>query len=344
MELAAKRDSYFDNVKSVAIFLVVIGHFAEVVLSEWQVFSSIFLFLYSFHMPLFIFITGYFAKSAINSGNKQRVYKRSFEFFTLYLIMEMTFLTVKYLLGNHSPKFDVLSEKSVPWYLFSISIMYLLAFALRNVNPKAVLALSVLIALFSGYDANLGDWLVLSRTLVFFPFFYLGLICQKDLFANLKKYKINYLLAIIVLVGIFLCFYLFPKELYLIRPLLTGRNSYFTLNNKLEPYAVLLRILVYLVGIVLSVAVLILVPRLNLKYLTTIGERTLPIYFFHRQILYILTGTGVPLYLENISGPLFAKIFWMLLAILLTLVLSLNIFNKPFAWYRKILFKPESKK
>ena len=52
----------FDNVKFLAIMLVVIGHCIGPCYDDSDIFRSGFVFIYSFHMPLFIFISGLFVK------------------------------------------------------------------------------------------------------------------------------------------------------------------------------------------------------------------------------------------------------------------------------------------
>ena len=56
------RDYYFDNLKFILIFLVVLGHYCGSYLESWLM-LGIYNFIYSFHMPLFIFISGYFSRN-----------------------------------------------------------------------------------------------------------------------------------------------------------------------------------------------------------------------------------------------------------------------------------------
>ena len=50
----------WDNLKFFLICCVVVGHFADQYTDVSNAYGSIFLFIYSFHMPLFIFISGLF--------------------------------------------------------------------------------------------------------------------------------------------------------------------------------------------------------------------------------------------------------------------------------------------
>lgn len=56
------RIALWDNLKFVLILLVVIGHFSKFFQNDSSIYRSVFLFIYAFHMPLFLFISGLFHK------------------------------------------------------------------------------------------------------------------------------------------------------------------------------------------------------------------------------------------------------------------------------------------
>ena len=57
-----ERDPYLDNVKIALIFLVVLGHNCIIYFHSSWLMGGVVLFIYSFHMPLFIFVSGYLSK------------------------------------------------------------------------------------------------------------------------------------------------------------------------------------------------------------------------------------------------------------------------------------------
>ena len=57
-----ERIYYWDNLKFILIAFVALGHFVEVQINDFSNFKGAFLFIYLFHMPLFVFITGFFLK------------------------------------------------------------------------------------------------------------------------------------------------------------------------------------------------------------------------------------------------------------------------------------------
>ena len=59
---AAERNYRMDNLKCLLIFAVVFGHMLELFMGKNDGFKVIYLVIYSFHMPLFAFISGVFAR------------------------------------------------------------------------------------------------------------------------------------------------------------------------------------------------------------------------------------------------------------------------------------------
>ncbi|HCS72995.1 MAG TPA: acyltransferase, partial [Clostridiales bacterium] len=65
-----ERSYLLDNLKGLLIVFVVIGHFFDVWASKYFNIRFIYTFIYLFHMPCFIFISGYLTKDPEKSrGN-----------------------------------------------------------------------------------------------------------------------------------------------------------------------------------------------------------------------------------------------------------------------------------
>ena len=62
-----ERDYFFDNLKAVLIFLVVLGQFLLPIHGE-SVLVVVKRLIYVFHMSLFVFVSGYFAKKIYKNG------------------------------------------------------------------------------------------------------------------------------------------------------------------------------------------------------------------------------------------------------------------------------------
>lgn len=359
------RDLLLDNLKALLIFLVVIGHLCDTslgfiqdrsyeiaeasmaasgeldeaeaeiedsVLLEIQgnagrLCRSMFCAIYAFHMPLFVFLAGCTSKKI--AGDRKRTISRCFSFFFLYIMMKFVNIAVQAAFGK-TVSFSLLSESGVPWYALAMCFFYLIAYLTREFNQTLVLVLSLMIALLCGYDTSIGDYLVLSRVLVFYPFFLAGLLCNWDaLKKTLRKPWVRWLSLLFLVVFLLFCW--FQTDLiYTMRPLFTGRNSYKSLHEY-QQYGFWLRLLCYLLSTAVSAAVIAVVPNRPFK-VSVIGSRTLQIYFWHRSIIYVMSYAGVYQFLEALLGAGRARvsIVWMAFSFVLVWLLSFEPIQKPF--------------
>src|SRR4051812_17242655 len=93
MSLSNSRDHYFDNAKFILILLVVVGHTIEPLIGKSPSLKSIYMFLYFFHMPLFIFISGYFSKNLSSGDYAKKVISK---LLIPYLIFETAYSLFDY--------------------------------------------------------------------------------------------------------------------------------------------------------------------------------------------------------------------------------------------------------
>lgn len=166
------RNPHIDNIKTLLIFLVVIGHFADYITENSNLSKSLFLFIYSFHMPLFIFLNGYLSNNIFDNHN--RLIEKINGYLMLYVCMKISMFFLRHFFLKENIGFDLDTESGVPWYLFALSAYYFITEKIRLFNRKWVLLFSILFSLTCGYDKGIGDFLVLSRIIVFFPFFIMG--------------------------------------------------------------------------------------------------------------------------------------------------------------------------
>ena len=60
-----KRIVYLDLVKLFTIYLVILGHVIAMMVNGYSVGGRLYAFIYSFHMPLFMLLSGYFVSSRL---------------------------------------------------------------------------------------------------------------------------------------------------------------------------------------------------------------------------------------------------------------------------------------
>ncbi|MBR2696514.1 MAG: acyltransferase family protein [Parasporobacterium sp.] len=317
-----ERIAAWDNIKFFLIFLVVAGHLVVRGTDNSHLYQSIFTAIYAFHMPLFIFISGVFY-------NTKKAAEKTIGYLGIFVIMRLILFVTEVLEGEVTT-LDFFSFYGAPWFLFGIAVFTLLTYLLRNVRPVYILIVSAILGLFIGYDPNIGDFLALSRIIVFYPFFILGTMLNRSSFENLlKKKSLKFLGLGIILLWIVLCFVINDK-LYFLRPLFTGRNPYFP---DLHGLGFLYRLLCYCIAAIVGLAFMFLIPTRKIPVITEFGQHTLGVYFWHWIIINLAVALGA--YGTFFSSTAAGKVLWLALSIPLTLLCSLKCFDYPAKWLLK---------
>lgn len=120
------RNLRLDGLKLFLIVLVVVGHCIEPTRYINSVSGWLYSVIYSFHMPLFVFLSGYFAK--ISSFAEWK--KKGFKFLETFLV-----IMIPQFLFYRSWHVFVNPENS-GWYLLSLTWWYGILLLLRNVEQK----------------------------------------------------------------------------------------------------------------------------------------------------------------------------------------------------------------
>lgn len=316
------RSPKWDILKFYLVFLVVLGHAAGFYTETSHFIKGLFLLIYSFHMPLFIFISGMFSKNNIN----EKRYNKIFGYLIVYFALKLFEFFYK-LISGVNPEFSFFSEGGAPWYMFALFSFSLLTIAVKKVSPKYILIMSILIACVAGYDSDIGDFLILSRTVVFFPFFYIGYCLDRKKIESLCRSRTNKIIAAVVLVSFTIIVFVFADGIDSLRPLLTGRNPFSKLG-KCADFGFFIRLLYFAVVTLVSACVVILTPqKTHFGIAERLGQRTLAIYGFHYIVLYFMfvRFDVKPVFDEwlGILSPLVP----IVLSVILTLFFSLKIFN-----------------
>ena len=158
------RIALWDNLKFFLVTCVVIGHFADQFTDVSNIYDSIFLFIYSFHIPLFIFISGLMFK------NKDITSKATF-FMSIGFAYKIVSAVVERLLGTIKVEFFLLWDGGLSWFMFALAVYTIIMRIIEGQNKRYILIFSIVLACFVGYDPGIGDFLYLSRIIIFFPFF-----------------------------------------------------------------------------------------------------------------------------------------------------------------------------
>ncbi len=323
--MAVQRMQKWDILKFFLIFLVVVGHIADLYVKESGAMKALFMAIYTFHMPLFIFVSGLFAKRTVNEKRKDKI--------AGYLVL---YIVIKFILWIYSAfrygnvKFSIFSEGGLPWFMFVLFAYAVITIAVKDFSPKFILPMSILLACLAGYDGETGTFLSAARIIAFYPYYYLGyLLDVKKIEEHCKKREAKIAAAVIVTALIVVTVF-FGERLYWLRPLLTGVNPFSTLGTCAK-FGFLFRLGNYAVSAIISYAVIVITPeKTPLGIAAKYGRRTLPIYALHYIFIYILYyNFDVRNLLQSIA-PAFDEWLAVLLAIPITFVSALPVFDKFF--------------
>lgn len=328
-ENKASRIYLFDNIKFLAILLVVIGHAINFLTESDNgnmLEKSLFLTIYSIHMPLFIFISGLFLKPMDKSTKfpKQKV----ISYILIGIVLRIMMSVLRLILGKEISYslFDMYD--SFAWFMWAMAVFITIMWIFREYNTKIFFLLSLLIGCMAGYDKFLGDKLALMRIVVFLPFFIAGYMIKPELLADLLSKTWLKIVSIFVVVGFVALFFINTDIYQYLRPIFTGRNS-FEVLEECESFGGLIRLLCYAISSLFGLAVMSLIPNKNLGIITKTGTKTLQIYFWHQAILLLLSYFGVYGLISSVTGDTIATAVYILIAVAVTFVCSLPIFSFP---------------
>lgn len=260
------RNTFFDSLKFVLIVCVVLGHVLNLMHNS-QISLAVWNWLYSFEMPLFVFVSGYFSrKKIITKMGGVKLVETLIVWNLLYCILNPS-LSLSWV--------SLIKPSFAYWYLLCLILWRFLIeiVPFDKMNKNIVIVCSFIGGLTFGFVNMDGGLFSISRVFSFFPFFMLGYYAKNtNLIFRLRR--IPRLLSAIILVIILLSFYFMNK-------------SYAEFFNCSRPYVMdgglykglFYRLLFYILSIIQGCAIINLVP--DLKLFAKWGENTMPIYIFH---------------------------------------------------------------
>ncbi|SET75662.1 Fucose 4-O-acetylase [Oceanobacillus limi] len=266
-----ERNAYFDNAKLLLIFLVVFGHVIQPITIDSTGVNTLYKWIYTFHMPAFIFLAGFFAKG---SGDKNYLLKLAKKLLLPYVIFQFIYSSYYIYIGDSVRLTDLFHPHWSLWFLFSLFSWHILLYWFKRIPAVYSISITVLIGLIVGYFPEIGHQFSLSRTFVFFPFFLLGYLVTTDHVMRLKQKSFR-ITSIIVMTIVALAIYYAPE---FNSGWLLASKSYGDLG--MPEYGGAARLLVYITATLMAMSVLAWVPNKQYKF-TKLGTRTLYVYLLH---------------------------------------------------------------
>lgn len=265
-----KRTAYFDNAKVLLIFLVVFGHMLQPSTEGSAILSTLYMWIYTFHMPAFILLSGLFAKGA---GNLDYLIQMAKKILLPYVLFQAIYAGFYWLMGKEAWRGFIEPQWSL-WFLLSLFSWHMLLILFKKLPAVIGISIALLIGVSVGYLSEIGSTLSLSRTFVFFPFFLIGYWSSEKQFMRLKTTVVRYT-GIVIMAAVAIFIYTAPE---INTGWLLASKSYADLG--MPVWGGLGRLLVYTIALLMSVSVLAWMPR-RVLLITPIGQTTLYIYLLH---------------------------------------------------------------
>lgn len=278
--MAKSRDYGFDNIKFVLISCVVLGHVLEIF--DVRGGGPLYCLIYLFHMPCFLFLTGYFAKTTPSTTRFCSQTLRYILFQAAYLCFERACL------GEELP-FQFTTPYWILWFSMA-SILYTVLLQAYHLNSRKkrtwAVVIAFLLSLLAGFDASVSNHLSLSRLIAFQPFFLLGFWYRREeshiaRFLG-KQSKIKALLLVLSLVGI--C----TSCLFAMDPTLTQEVLFRSSSYQDGWVGLFQRAATAFLALIWILFFLLIFKRLfrkKIPVISQIGANTLPVYLLHGFVI-----------------------------------------------------------
>ncbi|MGA9102313.1 acyltransferase family protein [Aeromicrobium sp.] len=275
-----ERVAYLDNARYWVMLLVVIGH-SLTQFGSMDSARAVYVWIYAFHMPFFILISGYTARRYM--GDARQVRRIVSTLVVPYLIVETTLqLISRHYTGEPDP-LRILSPQWLAWFMAALFVWRLTTPIWRALRYP--ITTSIVISLTVGLF-ELPNVLSLPKILGFLPFYVVGMHMSREWFERLTARPIRIASAIVLLVAFLICYrysggwetdWLLWKQRYDESPL--SATPIEGMTQRAELLAV---------GFVLTFAALSLVPKRR-SWTTRFGGRTFYCYLLHGYVIVYLT-------------------------------------------------------
>ena len=208
-----KRIYYLDAIKTLTIFLVIWGHALVRFDSKLESGTGLYIFIYSFHMPLFMVISGFFSVSSFERSIKKVINTKIKQL--IVPIISWTIITCVYMFLMNYPKVEIRTEIiGNNWFLKTLFVCYIYSWIANRLIPfnkiiVFILSWSILLIIPNSSFLQI-NWLYI--------FFWIGIFLRYNI-EHFNKAKTTYLLV---------CFIILPLLFFI--KFDNGYNNYIPLN------------------------------------------------------------------------------------------------------------------
>jgi fucose 4-O-acetylase-like acetyltransferase len=317
----ANRDTHADSIRGILVTLVVFGHFLPPFQESMPALLHVSTGIYLFHMPLFVFVSGMFARSSLTEKHCENLVERVI--LPLLVIQGIYIVIASVAKAGFGPADAVCPFFSL-WFLVSLTVWRGLAPLMHKL--PFVIPLSLLATLAAGYSPAIGNEFALSRTLYFAPFFLAGMFYGRRLLEMVRRHRL--IAAMTFLAAVVAISMWFDAGLDF--DVLLGNLPYVE-HAASSQHPALGRLGVLMLSFAAALGFAGIVPSQQ-RTLVWLGQRSLSIYLLHTIFIYGAKFAAPRIHFDAISP-------WLLMTILLVLSVAITIFLAMFQPRLDVFFR-----
>lgn len=274
-----ERNKSLDSLKFILIIFVILGHCIGKLLNGGNVLNCC---IYLFHMPLFVFISGYFS----HKQSDKRKYTYSIVNLALTLCIFQGVNLILHLLRT-GEIISIVTPYWTLWYLLSLIYWRLMLQFIPNSilgSKKLVICASILLSVFSGF-IPIGYICSFQRTFTFLPFFILGHYARCGHLHEIQKAN-KYLVVALSMVAFGITLWVTAQSDIPVMPLLRGAATYKQMGLSVTN-AFIYRLLFMFLGGLVCIFFLRMVC-IESKTIAKLGQDSLYYYIYHGLLIDLL--------------------------------------------------------
>jgi len=256
------RSAYWDTIKGFLIILVVIGHLFYNYTGIPEIKYLVYV-IYTFHMPAFVFVTGYLSKNA-NSRSSQALCK----LLGSYLLFNTIMMVYRFDFNFIYPCYSY-------WYILAVMVWRIIAHRLSKI--RSILYLCVFTAIITGLIKTIDNTFAMSRIITFLPFFMAGYLLDRgrtEKFIKERKPYIRAIGAVTVLAAIAASFF-FIKNI-------DASESDLLMDAYTNSFGPVIRVIIFTLSALIIGGILASFPSKPVPFVTTWGRNSFAVFLLHR--------------------------------------------------------------
>ena len=204
--MANNRDIRFDLVKLLTIYLVILGHVFPILNPEFGYGHVVRKIIYTFHMPLFMMISGYFCTRSLSYPFLLLVKKKLKQLVLPAITCTVLVCIAAFILfDDYSYRDEIIGNS---WYLKTLFVVYIIAWPMRHLSLAdgfyAVISILLLFCVPHAYSLQIN---------YLYPFFMIGYFMNKyDILGKIEEGGLVRNVAFVLFVCYCMCMLLYDGD------------------------------------------------------------------------------------------------------------------------------------